>query len=130
MGFNESLKIAAQGLNAERIRMNVISSNLANINTDDAGNGLPYVKKEPLFKTVKFKNYLGVEVEKIENAKNPFSEKYDPGNPLANKAGYVKTPNISAIRELVNMMSATRAYQADAQVISESKAMSQSSLQI
>jgi Flagellar basal body rod protein len=74
MGFNESLKIAAQGLNAERIRMNVISSNLANINTDDAGNGLPYVKKEPLFKTVKFKNYFGVEVEKIENAKNPFSE--------------------------------------------------------
>jgi flagellar basal-body rod protein FlgC len=71
-----------------------------------------------------------VEVEKIENAKNPFSEKYDPGNPLANKAGYVKTPNISAIRELVNMISATRAYQADAQVISESKAMSQSSLRI
>ncbi len=42
MSFNDSLKIAAEGLNAERIRMNVISSNLANINTDDAGNGLPF----------------------------------------------------------------------------------------
>ena len=130
MGLNDSLSIAAQGLNAERIRMNVIASNLANINTDNAGNGLPYVKKEPLFKTVKFKNYFGVEVERIENAKNPFSEKYDPGSPLANKAGYVKIPNISSIRELVDIISATKAYQADAQVIAESKAMSQASLKI
>ncbi len=130
MSFNDSLSIAAQGLNAERIRMNVIASNLANINTDNAGNGLPYVKKEPLFKTVKFKNYFGVKVESIENAKNPFSENYDPGSPLANKAGYVKIPNISSIRELVDMISATKAYQADAQVIAESKAMSQASLKI
>lgn len=130
MSFNDSLSIAAQGLNAERVRMNVIASNLANINTDNAGNGLPYIKKEPLFKTVSFKNYFGVEVSKIEDAKNPFTEKYDPNNPLANKAGYVKTPNISSVTELVDMMSATRAYQADTQVISESKAMAQASLKI
>ncbi len=130
MSFNVSLQIAAEGLNAERIRMNVISSNLANINTDNAGNGLPYVKKEPVFKTTDFGNYFGVEVDKIENSSKPFSEKYDPSNPLANKAGYVKIPNISSIRELVDMISATRAYQADSQVIAESKAMSQASLKI
>lgn len=130
MSFNDSLRIASEGLNAERIRMNVISSNLANIDTENAGNGLPYVKKEPVFKTVGFNDYFGVEVEKIENSSNPFTEKYDPSDPMANKAGYVKIPNISAISELVNMISATRAYQADAQVISESKSMSQASLKI
>jgi flagellar basal-body rod protein FlgC len=130
MSFNVSLQIAAEGLNAERIRMNVISSNLANINTDNAGNGLPYVKKEPVFKTTDFGNYFGVEVNKIENSSDPFTLKYDPSNPLADKAGYVKIPNISSIRELVDMISATRAYQADSQVIAESKAMSQASLKI
>ncbi len=130
MSFNDSLSIAAEGLNAERIRMNVIASNLANINTDNAGNGLPYVKKEPVFETVKFKNYFGVEVARIEDVKNPFSEKYDPGNPLANKSGYVKIPNISSIKELVDMISATKAYKTDAEVIAESKAMSRASLKI
>jgi len=143
MGFLDALNISASGLSAQQIRMNVISSNLANINTTRTPQGGPYQKKDVVFASEparsEFKNILnsqtvdkisGVKVVGIATDSRPPLVKYDPSHPDANEEGYVATPNINVVEEMVNMVSATRSYEAGVAAINATKTMALKALEI
>src|SRR5690349_12866087 len=123
MGYFGSLDIGASALTAQRLRMDTISQNIANVNTTRTENGTPYRRKTVIFEekslNAPFSDYLsesskgmlagsGVRVSRIEEDKTPFKKVYDPGHPDADKDGYVQMPNIDVVTEMVNMISATR----------------------
>jgi len=143
MDFLDALQTSSSGLTAQRIRMNLISSNLANINTTRTREGGPYKRKEPVFAAVPFeKTFNGIlksrikgtlsEVKVIditEDKRKPIS-KYDPHHPDADEKGYVAMPNINVIEEMVNMMMATRSYEANVMAINATKKMALKALEI
>ncbi len=143
MGFLQALQTSAAGLSAQRIRMNTISSNLANINTTRTQQGGPYKRKDVLFEAssanTPFKDVLRsrmtdglttVKVAGVIEDDRPFKMKYDPGHPDANKEGYVEMPNVNLVEEMVNMISATRSYEAGVAVIKSAKSMALKALDI
>jgi flagellar basal-body rod protein FlgC len=109
------IDIAISGIRAQGKQMKVISSNIANARTSDAGNGEPYRRLEAEFKTDG--DLGGVEVDKIVTDMSDFLKVLDPGNPLADKDGYVAMPNVSLPVEMINMNIATRMYQANVAVL-------------
>ena len=137
MDIFTTFDISASALKAQRIRLNTVSSNLANVETTSTPEGGPYKKKSVYFqaKPVSFKEALdasvqGVEVTKIiEDQKAP-KKVYDPSHPDAKDDGYVEMPNISVIEEMVDMMSATRSYEANTTVIKSAKRMALKALEI
>lgn len=134
----DALDISASGLKLERIRMAVIASNLANVNTTRNADGSgPYKKKEVVAQStpVSFQSELqaqlqAVEVQEIVEDAAPPKVVYDPTHPDANGQGYVNMPNISAVEEMVNLLSASRAYRANLNVMSAAKANGDKTLQI
>ncbi len=142
MDLFTSLKVSASGLTAQRTRMDVISSNLANVNTTRTPEGGPYKKKSPVFtatpaggfdevlKSRMANNIREVKVTDIvEDNKEP-KMIFDPSHPDANSDGYVAMPNVNLMEEMVDMLSATRAYEANVTAISNSKSMAQRALDI
>ncbi len=143
MNFINALRIGASGLSAQRLRMNVTSSNLANINTTRTPRGGPYRRKDvvftgkPLNQSFKetLRNRMGnsmseVRVDEIiEDPREPHA-KYNPHHPDADKNGYVKTPNINLMEEMANMISASRSYEANAAAIKATKDMALKALEI
>jgi flagellar basal-body rod protein FlgC len=109
------IDIAVSGLRAQGKQMKVISSNIANARTSDAGNGEPYRRLEAEFKTDS--DLGGVKVDKIVKDMSDFLKVLDPGNPLADENGYVEMPNVSLPVEMINMNIATRMYQANVAVL-------------
>ena len=142
MNFLDSLNISSTGLSAQRLRMNLISSNLANVNTTRTENGEPYKRKDAVFEAVQnpdFENVLneqvdnaanGVKVARIVEDEKPFIEKYDPGHPDADENGYVRLPNVNIVEEMVNMISASRSFEANATAVSSTKDMAAAALRI
>jgi flagellar basal-body rod protein FlgC len=157
MGFLDSLDLSSSGMTAERLRMDTISNNLANANTTHTADGNPYRREEVILEPggVSFDDTLGlvqsgadgqtiaqsidgdgsstlsgVHVAGIVTDQTPFKEQYDPGNPDADKRGYVKMPNISVVSEMVDMMSASRAYEANVTAIQSAKSMAERALDI
>ena len=143
MNFLDALQISSSGLTAQRERMNVISSNLANANTTRTPQGGPYIRKDVVFASCPVRqsfqdvlssrmarNFSEVKVAGIVNDPRPFITKYDPQHPDADEKGYVIMPNISLIREMVNMMSATRSYEANVTAINATKSMALKALEI
>lgn len=136
MGFFDALTTSSSGLSAQRLRMNLISANLANINTTRTASGGPYQRKEPVFAAESsgstFKHILdskmaktpeAVKVVDIVTDKRPPILKYDPDHPDADEEGYVALPNINVVEEMVNMMSASRSYEANVSAIKATKNM-------
>ncbi|HID02421.1 MAG TPA: flagellar basal body rod protein FlgC, partial [Desulfobacterales bacterium] len=118
MDIFTTFDISASALKAQRIRLNTISSNMANVETTSTPEGGPYKKKSVYFQTkpISFKEEMdnsirGVEVTKIVEDKTEPKKIYDPSHPDAAEDGYVAMPNISVLKEMVDMMSATRAYE-------------------
>jgi flagellar basal-body rod protein FlgC len=109
------IDIAVSGIRAQGKQMKVISSNIANARTSDAGNGKPYRRLEAEFKTEG--EFGGVKVDKIVSDMSDFLKVLDPGNPLADENGYVEMPNVSLPVEMINMNIATRMYQANVAVL-------------
>ena len=143
MDFFKALHTSSTGLSAQRLRMNLISSNLANINTTRTPQGGPYRRKEAVFEAVpvdrSFKNALAmartgqiaeVKVAGIVEDPVPFKQKYDPHHPDADGRGYVTVPNINLMEEMVNMISATRSYEANVSAIKAAKSMALKALDI
>ncbi|MBM7559402.1 flagellar basal body rod protein FlgC [Marinitoga litoralis] len=131
------MDIAASGMTAERFRSEVISNNLANANTTRTENGDPYRRKVVTFKEVLNKEVnsndeqlSGVRVSTIEEDDSPFRLVYDPSHPDANEDGYVKYPNVNVLREMVDLISAQRAYEANVAVVNSAKTMFNSALSI
>jgi len=113
------IDIAASGLRAYNKQMEVISSNLANIQTTDAGNGQPYRRLIAEFKTTDEDSLSGVELADLVQDKGPFQRVLMPGHPQADKDGYVMMPNISWPTEMVNLNLASRAYKANAAIMKQ-----------
>ncbi|TCK03884.1 flagellar basal body rod protein FlgC [Phorcysia thermohydrogeniphila] len=129
----KGLEISLTGMLAQRVRMDIHASNLANANSLDE-NGNPYRRKIPVFEAVledvgKTKAYR-VRVKKIVEDPSPFKLKYDPSNPLADEKGYVKLPNVDPLREMVDMISAMRTYEANLTAFNTHKGMILSSLSL
>lgn len=144
MAFLDAINISASGLTAEKLRMDVISRNIANVNTTRTADGTPYRRQVVVFqednKSMSFSDYLndasknmigsGVKVVGITEDKTPFKSVYDPGHPDADEQGYVKMPNVEVMTEMVNMISASRAYEANVTAINSTKSMAMKALEI
>jgi flagellar basal-body rod protein FlgC len=141
MDIFNTFRISSSALKANTVRLNTISSNLANVETTSTPEGGPYKRKSVYFESrpLTFREQLetsvknsvqGVEVTKIIEDKSPPKKIYNPYHPDADEAGYVKMPNVSVIEEVVDMMSATRAYQANVTTIKSAKRMALKALEI
>ena len=151
MSIFHGLNSSASALTAQRLRMDVISSNMANIDTTRGklvdGEWQPYQRKSVSFqpKQGQFSSFLntamgvrdrgaignGVAVAKIvEDTETPSKQVFDPTHPDANEEGYVAMPNVDPLREQIDMMSATRSYEANVTVLNANKAMLMKALEI
>ena len=140
MGMFDVLKISASGLHAQRVRMETIATNLANIHTTRTEDGGPFKKLNVVlgssdassegFKGVLNKKLQGVDIEEISESEKPFEKTYDPGHPDADREGYVTLPNVNVLEEMTDMISATRSYEANVNVINTTKHLFQKSLEI
>lgn len=129
----DSLDIGASALLAQRTRMDVIAGNVANINTtrNEKGQPIPYRRRIVSFAPQSPDGKgPGVRVASIERDMSPFSEKFEPGNKDADPRGYVKYPNVDLSIEYVNMLEASRAYEANVTLMETTKAMLNSSLRL
>ncbi|HOO12862.1 MAG TPA: flagellar basal body rod protein FlgC [Bacillota bacterium] len=146
MGIFNAINLSATGLTAQRLRMDVIAKNIANASTTRTENGLPYRRQVVIFeencRNKAFSQFLseesrrlflkdgGVKVKGIVDDKSPFKRIYDPGHPDADAEGYVLMPNVDVVVEMVNMISAARAYEANVTALNATKGMAQKALEI
>jgi flagellar basal-body rod protein FlgC len=116
--------IAGSALTAQSVRLNTTSSNLANADSVTTANGQPYRAKQVVFemKPIADGNEAsGVRVTQIVESAAPLRSTYDPTNPAANADGYVQMPNVNVVEEMVNMISASRSYQTNAEMMNTAK---------
>lgn len=144
MNFFNSLDISASALTAQRFRMDVIAQNIANQETTRTAEGTPYRRRNVVLEqrtnTASFSSVFedarqkvmgaGVRVASVEEDPSPFKLKYDPTHPDANEEGYVELPNVDTITEMVDMISASNAYDANVTAISVFKNMAMKALEI
>ena len=159
MGYFGALDISASGLTAQRLRMDTISQNIANVSTTHTADGGPYRRKVTLFEEraepAPFSGYLrqaggqtplhghwhaansgggsigiGVRVARIFEDDAPFKLVYEPGHPDANADGYVSLPNVDVVTEMINMISASRSYEANVTSINTTKSLANKALEI
>ena len=125
MSLFSALDVANSGMNAQSMRLNVVASNLANADSATSSDGTAYRAREVVFAAQPLDGGVagvnGVQVAAVVQKPGPLKQVYDPGNPLANKQGYVSYPNVNPVDEMVNMISASRAYQADVNVMNTTK---------
>ena len=141
MDIFTTFKIASSGLKAQRIRLDTISSNIANVDTTSTPEGGPYKKKSVYFQStpISFADHLhnsmekglsGVKVARILEDQSPPRRVYDPSHPDADKDGYVDMPNVNVLKEMTDMMSATRSYEANTTIVKSAKRMALKALEI
>jgi flagellar basal-body rod protein FlgC len=143
MGFLDTLKISSSGLAAERVRMNIISQNLANANVTQTEEGGPYKRKDVVFGAhnsgVEFDdlmrqafdpNVKQVKVDAIVEDKKAPKLVYNPGHPNADENGMVAMPNISVMEEMVNMITSTRSFEANTTAVNATKQMASTAINI
>jgi len=134
MNLLKIFQITGSGLFAQRIRLNIAATNIANSQVTRTLEGGPYKAKVVILKAIplseKDPNLKVVKVEKIVDDPSPFKEVYDPGHPDADKRGIVKYPNVDVITEMVELLSAGRAYEANLTVLSTTKSMALKTLDL
>lgn len=130
MSILNVFSIAGSALNAQSQRLNVVASNLANANSTTSSTGQPYRARQVVFQAIpmggnQVKFGAGVKVSQIIEDPSPMKKVFDPKHPAAAADGYVSYPNVNPVEEMVNMISASRAYQNSVDVMSTSKTMLQ-----
>ncbi len=147
MSFFDTMNVSATGMTAQRLRMDTISQNLANVNTTKGSNGEAYRRKTVVFQEINdgknFRSHLnrymqkggaqnvgGVKVGRIIEDTSPLTQVYDPSHPDANDQGYVEMPNVNVVEEMTNLISANRSYEANITAFNASKAMATKALEI
>lgn len=144
MSFLSSLNISGSALTAQKLRMDIISSNMANATTTRTENGEPYRRKMVVFSPIaqnnsfegifnslsKNENTPGVEVSAIVEDQRPLKPVYNPSHPDADANGYVMMPNVDTMEEMIDMMSATRSYEANVTTLNAIKQMAAKALEI
>ncbi len=125
MGMFNVFDVAGSAMNAQTVRLNTISSNLANADSVSGNPAQVYKAKNPVFETLLKQelgnNSVGVQVKEIMESKAPPLIRYEPNHPLADAQGNVYSPNINTVEEMANMMSASRSYQNNVEVFNTSK---------
>ncbi len=142
MNIEKLFSIPASGLDAQRERLNVIASNLANVDSTSTPGGGPYRRKDVVFSSVAIEGPFeallkqnldrpqGVEVSRITHDPRPFKSVFQPSHPDADSEGFVLYPNVNAMEEMVNMISALRSYEANVTVLNSAKSMAAKALEI
>ena len=123
------IDIAVSGLRAQNKQLEIVSSNIANARTTDAGKGEPYRRLEAIFRTDS-DDIGGVEISKIAKDMSDFTRVLDPGNPSADENGYVQMPNVSIPVEMMSLTMAARTYQANAAVLRRYQQMVDTTLEL
>ena len=143
MDFFHSIQTSSSGLSAQRLRMNLISGNLANVNTTRTRQGGAYRRKEAIFAAESMNSsfnkiltdrlkgqFSGVRVDGIHEDRTEPMMKYNPSHPHADGKGYVSMPNINPMEEMVNMISASRGFEANVTALKAAKEMALKALEI
>jgi len=147
MSFFGSMNVSASGLTAQRFRMDVISQNIANADTTRTEDGTPYKRKITLFEERKdktdFSDYFtkalslsgasygnGVRVSRVVEDETPGTMVYEPSHPDADENGYITKPNVNIVNEMVNMIAASRSYEANITAMNVTKGMINKTLEI
>lgn len=141
MGLDQAKQISVDGINANRIHMETIASNIANINTTRTAAGGPYRRKIPVFgeKQIDFSQALtaaeknmsgGIEVKEIIEDQSSLQKVYNPGHPDADASGYVSMPNVSMSKEMIDMVYVQKLYEANITVYNATRKMAQETLTI
>jgi flagellar basal-body rod protein FlgC len=144
MGMFDAMEVSASGLTAERMRMDVVAQNLANANTTRGVDGQPYRRKEvvlaerpgegsfgaALAGAMNRGTPAGVEVAAIAEDQTPLKQVYDPSHPDADANGYVQMPNVDSVAEMVDLISAQRAYEANVTAMQTAKQMFSKTLEL
>ena len=143
MGMFDAMEVSASGLTAERMRMDVVAENLANANTTRGADGQPYRRKEVVLAERQGEGSFGaalagamsgkpagVEVAAIAEDQTPLKQVYDPSHPDADANGYVQMPNVDSVAEMVDLISAQRAYEANVTAMQAAKQMFSKTLEL
>ena len=145
MDLFTAMDVSASGLSAERVRMNTLASNLANARTTRVAGGGPYKRLDPVFEAVPLEDKLrqigvttsqtpsgvyAVHVPTIKQDNGQPQLMYDPQHPDADARGFVAMPNVNVVEEMVNLITASRSYEAGVTVMQTLKGMAQSALNI
>jgi flagellar basal-body rod protein FlgC len=123
MSLFNVFNVAGSAMTAQSQRLNVVASNLANADSATSSTGQPYRAKQVVFSTVPLEGGAasGVRVTGVIEDPSPMKQVYDPKHPLADPQGYVTMPNVSVVEEMVNMISASRSYQNDVEMVNTAK---------
>jgi len=143
MAAFSGMNISASGMSAQRLRMDVISQNIANVRTTRDKNGQPYKRKAVVFSertTSPFQEIFmktagvpgnGVKVTRIvEDSETPMNKVYDPNHPDADEEGYVSYPNVNIVQEMTDLIDATRSYEANVTAFNATKSMALKGLEV
>jgi flagellar basal-body rod protein FlgC len=135
LNFFKSFAISGSGMTAERLRLDLISNNIANVHTTRTPEGGPYRREVPVFaqqleRTRRGLEGAGVRVEAVVKDPSPPRVVYQPGHPDADAAGYVAYPNVDVNREFIDLISASRAYEANAAVLEAAKQITSRALEL
>ncbi len=132
MSLFNVFNISGSAMSAQSQRLNAVASNLANADSATSANGTPYKAKQVVFSAMPTKSpeASGVKVTKVIEDASPPRIFYDPKHPLADEKGYVTMPNVNVTEEMVNMISASRAYQNNVETMNAAKTMLNKTLSI
>ena len=131
MSLLNVFSIAGSALTAQSARLNAVASNLANADSVVGADGQPYRAKQVVFKATPVEGGgIGVRVTQVVDSAAPLRRMYDPKNPAADAQGYVAMPNVNVVDEMVNMISASRSYQNNVEVMNTAKSLLQKTLAI
>ena len=139
MSLSQLSDIAVSGLLAQRVRMVVTASNIANASTTRTAEGGPYQRRDPVFQAKPLggpfgseldRAVAGVEVPRVERDPRPGPMHFDPGHPDANADGYVRMPNVDMVEEMTNLLSASRSFEANLLALRKAREMGDAALRI
>jgi len=138
MSLSNIFDVAGSGMNAQSVRLNTTASNIANANTASSSSGETYRGRHPVFSAVQASmlsdrygvgqdtpEATGVKIDGIIESAAPLQPRYEPANPKANEDGYVYYPNVNIVEEMTNMISASRSFQVNVEVMNAAKQMVQ-----
>lgn len=128
------LDISATGMHAQTVRLNTIASNMANVDSISSNKDETYRSKQPVFQTIleggRHEPTGGVRVKEVVENQAPSKMEYNPNHPLADDEGYIYRPNVNVVEEMANMMSASRSYETNIEVMSTSKQLLMRTIQL
>ena len=136
MSISTGMHILAQGMSAQRTRLNLVASNLANANTTKTDEGGPYKRKDPVFRAIQVagdgdnESLRSVEVVEVATDPSKGPKVYDPWHPDADAKGFVEMPNVNVVEEMVNMITASRSFEANVQAFQTLRDLSHRAIDI